>query len=95
MFKLSPRAVNQLYSTYSRNCQQTCEPKNYNKMVDQIMELSTSYSMIPAGEPKEAKRKRPNPASLPQEPSNHEQVNIFGRKVVKVNEVSQGPSQLP
>jgi hypothetical protein len=57
MFRLSPRTINEVYAQYTRNCQKVSTTKNYNKMVDQIMELSTTYSMIP-GDSRDPKKKR-------------------------------------
>jgi len=56
MFKLSPRVINTLYSQFTRDCQQIEQIKNYNRMVDNILELSTTYSMIP-GESKVSKKR--------------------------------------
>ena len=58
MFTLSPRRVNRLYSEMSRDCQQRPHAKDYNHMVDQILELSTTYSMIPAEHKAQEKGKK-------------------------------------
>ena len=44
---MAPREINQLYSKYSRNCQEFSNKKDYNSLVDTIIELSTTYSIIP------------------------------------------------
>jgi hypothetical protein len=63
MFKLSPREINLSYSRYTKNCQQSTRSKNYNHLVDQIMELSTTYAMIP-GEVRENKRVKKDTKAL-------------------------------
>lgn len=54
------------------------QPKNYNCMVDRILELSTTYSMIPA----EAKHKKKTPDIYEESSS--------GRKMVKKNHFPDG-----
>ena len=59
MFRLSPRAINLKFSEYTKDSQTGGGNKNYNRMVDQVMELSTTYAMIP-GDSKENKKRRAN-----------------------------------
>lgn len=47
MFNLSPRDINTLFTNYAKDCQQNPLSKNYNTMVDRILQLSTTYSMMP------------------------------------------------
>lgn len=48
IFRLSPRALNAMYSAFTRDCQIVSPTKNYNRMVDSILQLSTTYSMMPS-----------------------------------------------
>lgn len=57
IFRISPRAINTLYSQFSKDCQKNNSAKNYNCMVDRILELSTTYSMMP-GDSKQGKSKK-------------------------------------
>lgn len=84
MFRLSPKKINQLFWEYTKGSQSANGNRNYNKMVDQIMELSTTYAMIP-GETKQNKRKK-NQTSEPEEPF------LFGRKILKID---KAPSNQP
>ena len=45
---ISPRELNRIYTNYSKNCQNRTQKKNYNEMVDNIIDLSITYSIIPA-----------------------------------------------
>lgn len=58
MFKLSPREINSIYCRYTRNAQKPSASKDFNTMVDKILELSTTYSMM-AGEGKQTKKNLP------------------------------------
>jgi hypothetical protein len=78
IFNLSPRAINTIYNNYTRDCQKSSLSKNYNAMVDRILELSTTYSMMP-GEVKQPKKGR-----LP-EIVEEEEAGRNGRKAVKKN----------
>jgi hypothetical protein len=79
LFKLSPRAINTIFRNYSRDCLKVVHSKNYNCMVDRILELSTTYSMIP-GEVKH--KKKPQPEIYEESSS--------GRKMIKKNMVTEG-----
>lgn len=47
LFNISPRELNSIYSEFSRNSEKKVYKKDYNEMVDKILELSTTYSIMP------------------------------------------------
>lgn len=46
VFTITPREINQIYGQYSKGCQEIETKKDYNDMVDKIMDLSATYSMM-------------------------------------------------
>lgn len=46
MFTITPREINQIYGRYSKGSQEIETKKDYNDMVDKIMDLSATYSMM-------------------------------------------------
>lgn len=51
-FNISPREINAIYNGYSKDCQVMEHKKNYNSIVDKILELSSTYTMMPASKKK-------------------------------------------
>ena len=90
MFRLSPRKINQLFWEYTKGSQSASINRNYNQMVDQIMELSTTYAMIP-GETKQNHKRKKNLISEPEE-ARLEEPFLFGRKILKID---KAPSNQP
>ena len=48
---ISPRNLNIIYTNYSKNNEKTEKIKDYNSIVNKILELSTPYSMMPSQNP--------------------------------------------